>query len=167
MASSEKLYLEIDHRMVGWCEKAVAETFNSLFACQVKLRDVQIELNPVRGQYVTGVLAFGQSSLEGVLAVGFPAETLSTLAFSVFKIPPDEMPEDKLYGTVSELTNIVFGLLKEQYNRNGYQYQPSFPIVVKGNNHTIFSVFPNNKMHLSFDSKFGSFTVEISAAQGS
>ena len=167
MSTAEKLYLEIDHRMVGWCEKAVAETFTSLFGCSAQLRDVQIELNPLRGIDVSGVLAFGQSSLEGVLSVSFPEDTLSNLAMSIYKIPAPEIPEDKLYGAVSEITSIVFGLIKEQYNKNGYHYQASFPIVVTGSHHSIFSVFPTNKLHLSFDSQFGAFTVEISAAQGS
>ena len=166
MSDQPRQYLEIDHRMVGWCEKAAVETFNSIFGTQVKLRDVQIELNPLKGQEISGVISLGQTSLEGVLCLSFPKSTLLNLVTSFYQRMADEIGEELLIGTVSETTSIIFGLIKEQYNQRGFQFQPAFPIVVTGSPHTVYSTFPTNKLHLSFDSKHGDFTLEIAAAQG-
>ena len=152
--------------MVTWSEQAIVETFQSIFSTRVKLRDVQIELNPLKGQHHTGVLAFGQSNLEGVLAVSFPLATLLSLASHVYNIEPKRLSDEQKVGVVSEVASIVFALLKEKYNQLGAQYQAGFPIIVVGEQHLIFSTFPTNKMHLGFDSAHGSFTFEIAAAQG-
>ena len=164
--SSEKKYLEINHQMVTWSERAVIETFNSLFSCAIKLRDVKIELNPLKGLEVSGVLALGQSSLEGVMAVSFPRDTLTNITSHVYKVDRANLTDELIIGAVSELTSIIFSLLKEKYNQNGFQFTTAFPIVVTGEGHVIFSTFPTNKMQLSFDSTYGPFTFEIAAAQG-
>jgi CheY-specific phosphatase CheX len=161
-----RLHLEIDHRMVGWCEKAAVETFNSIFGSEIKLRDVEIELDPLRGQEVSGVISFAQASLEGVLCLSFPQSTLASMATKFYQKPSDQIGEELLIGAVSEITSILFGLIKEQYNQRGFLFQPAFPIVVMGPPHEIFSTFPTNKLHLRFDSLHGEFTLEISAAQG-
>lgn len=159
-------YLEVDHRMVGWCEKAVTETFRSLFNITVELRDVQIELAPLKGQQVTGILPFVQSSLEGALALSFSEGTLENLASDFYRMPSNELSDELLIGTVSETTSIVFNLVKEVYNQNGFKFQSSYPMVIVGGTHRIFSTFPPCKLTISFDSQYGSFTIEVSAAQG-
>lgn len=166
MTDQPRQHLEIDHRMVACCEKAAIETFNSIFGAEIKLRDVQIELNPLRGQEISGVISLGQASLEGVLCLSFPKATLTSLVTSFYQKMPDDISEELLIGTVSETTSIIFGLIKEQYNQRGFQFQPAFPIVVTGAPHTVYSTFPTNKLHLSFDSRHGDFTLEVSAAQG-
>lgn len=163
---SPRFYLEVDHRMVGWCEKAVTETCLSIFQLSVKLRDVQIELDPIRGQQITGILTFIQSSLEGALALSFPEGTLENLASTFYQLPASDLSDELLIGAVSETTSIIFNIVKEHYNQNGFRFQPSFPIVVVGGTHRIFTTFPTSKLSLSFDSKHGPFTLEVSAAQG-
>lgn len=156
--------LEIDNKLVEWCNKAITETFESLFNMQVKPAKVVGVGDGTRAYEISGVIGFIQNGLEGTMTLGFQSSTLNKMMTAFYGETINSI-NDKLIGGVSEMTNIVFGMVKEQYNETGFDLQMCLPVVIVGTNHLIFSGIPSNKILLQYEVNSEPFWLEISTIQ--
>lgn len=164
-ARSLKHGVRMDETLVAWCQEAVEATFSSLFSDKPELKWSSNDKTARRGYQVSGVVGFIQDRFEGTMALGFEEETVIKL-MSRFYMEPVTLTDERLIGGVSEMTNIIFGVLKEKFNVHGYRFGMCLPVFIVGDNHSIFSTLESEKLALEFSSVDGPFWLEISAIEG-
>lgn len=166
MHAAKKLQhlIEIDAKMVEWCNRAVAETFESLFSMTVMPGKVVGVGEGLRTYEISGVIGFIQEGLEGTMTLGFHKDTLSKMMTAFYGEEVISINE-QMVGGISEMTNIVFGIVKQQYNDIGFDLQMCLPVVIVGANHHIFSSLPSNKILLQYEVNSEPFWLEISTVE--
>ena len=127
--------LELDTDLISWCEKAVVETFSSMLGITPTLESA-IHNPPDRLSHeISGVIGFIQNRMEGTLALGFTYDMSIKLMSEFFK-ENLKVSDPNLVGGISELTNIIFGMIKENYSNSGLTFKMCLPVVIVGSNHT-------------------------------
>lgn len=152
--------LKLDAFTVAHCEEAVQLTFHSLFGVQARL--VRVDRKNLAGgdHDIAGVIGFAQNCMEGVLTLGCKKETLLPLIGHFYG---EEMTElnHKAVDSVGEITNIIFGVVKEKYNRQGYNFQMCLPKVTVGSKTASTAFAQGQRLTLIFAIQSGEFCVEV------
>ena len=159
-AIKQDLSLSLDQKLITRCEEAVQETFLTLMGVRPRLLNVVHNPNKRTVSEISGVIGIVQNSMEGTISLGFSQEALKRMMTDFYQQPVDNM-DDNLIGGISELTNIIFGMIKENYSNDGHQFKMCLPIVVVGNNHSVFSALSADGVILYFSTDYGPFTLEV------
>ncbi len=158
--------LKLDQNAVRDCQMAVDETFSCLFGIRPELKEITGNTEANQYPEISGVMPFIQyKEIEGALKVTFQVESICAL-MSDFYGEPIEDVNRRVIGGVGEITNIVFGILKEKFNSSGSKIKMCLPEVVVGGDHDIFSSLTSQNLLLDFNHPKGSFTVEILLLKG-
>lgn len=152
--------LHIDNDMQALVRTAIVDTFNSMLGLEPKLKSVETSKPGFAKYEISGVIGFIQGSLEGTLTLGFNRKTVAEM-LSKFYGEPIDFADEKLAGGVGELTNIVFGIIKEYYNDVGFDFRMCLPVVIVGDNHSIFSTISSVRMQMIFTTELGEISAEI------
>lgn len=159
MALSDSL--KLDQKAIYDCQTAVNETFSCLFGVHPQLKDVSENVETRTFPEITGVMPFIQTeAVEGALKVTFQVQSICALMSDFYGEPIEEINR-RVIGGVGEITNIVFGMLKEKFNANGSQIKMCLPEVVVGGDSDIFSTLTEQNLLLNFSHPKGQFSVEI------
>ncbi len=155
--------LTITEDLTNWCHEAVIATFSSVLGETPVFHEIKIEngLHNVRKYGVSGMIGFIQNGLEGTLALCFDDTLLFRLMTKFYGEETRTMNEN-LIGGVSELTNIVFGMIKEKCNERGFNFHMCLPVVIVGSNHAMFSALSNNRAVIEYRIGSESFWLEVS-----
>ena len=155
--------LTINEELTNWCHEAVAATFSNLLGETPTVHSIVVEegLRNVRKYGISGVIGFIQNGLDGTLALCFDEDLLFRL-MTKFYGEETRTVNDNLVGGVSELTNIVFGMIKEKCNDRGFNFHMCLPVVIVGSNHSMFSALTNNKAVIEYRIGSDSFWLEVS-----
>jgi chemotaxis protein CheX len=150
---SEDLVKEVDH--------GVSKTFSTMFG-----------IMPVAGQHtfdhesaskadISGFVGLAQARVEGVLVISFPQETIFAMLSTMYKKPFNEVDKSVRSG-VGELTNIVFGVMKTNLNKNGFALKMAIPNVIFGDQHSVMSSAVEGKSFtIPYMTDSGPFSVHL------
>ncbi|MCP4271554.1 MAG: chemotaxis protein CheX [Gammaproteobacteria bacterium] len=110
---------------------------------------------------VTGIIGMVGNKVKGSLSISFSEQaalhiTNSMLGESLEKI--DETVTDM----VGEITNMVTGGAKRIFSESGHDFEMATPTVIAGADHEIHHHCQGSVIQIPFDSKQGSFYVEVS-----
>jgi len=110
---------------------------------------------------VTGIIGMVGNKVKGSLSISFSEQaalhiTNNMLGEDLTKI--DETVTDM----VGEITNMVTGGAKRILGDSGHDFQMATPTVIAGPNHEIHHHCEGRVIQIPFDSKNGSFYVEVS-----
>lgn len=111
---------------------------------------------------VSAVIGF-TGTVIGRAVISFPEDVATKVAMDFLQMDP--LPEGVLEDCVGELTNIVVGRAKADFQ--GHQIVISPPTVVKGGNYTIAMQRGAACISIPCECKHGKFQLEISIVQGS
>jgi len=158
-----KATLTITQDLTDWCHEAVITTFATLLGETVVMHSVRFEndLRSAQKYGVSGVIGFIQEGLDGTLALCFDDELLFRI-MTKFYGEETRTVNDNLVGGVSELTKVVFGMIKEKCNERGFNFHMCLPVVIIGSNHSMFSAISNNKAVIEYRIGSDSFWLEVS-----
>jgi chemotaxis protein CheX len=161
MSEASPKPLQIGEDLVKEVDQGVIQTFSAMFG-----------LKPVRGAHsfdkesevrgdISGFVGLAQNRVEGVLVVSFPQETIFAMLSKMYQKPFTEVDKSVRSG-VGELTNIVFGVMKTNMNKNGFELKMAIPNVVFGDHHSLMvSVKEGKSLSIPYDTEAGRFSVHL------
>lgn len=153
--------IQLNEKAMTDCRNAVNETFNCLFGFSPQLQAVSGNVEPTQYPEIAGVMPFIQNGkIEGALKVTFQVDSICSLMSDFYGERIDDVNR-RVIGGVGEITNIVFGMLKENFNSAGTQIKMCLPEVVLGGDHDIFSSLTRQNLLFDFKHPKGTFSVEI------
>ncbi len=144
--------------------ECVNETFYQM--TRTNLRKGQVRVFDTEGSLInykhdiSGIIGVVQDDLEGTFSLSFSSETVFPI-LSEFYSKDIKKIDDRAIDSVAELTNVVYGLLKESLNDYGYGFKMCLPIVVMGPNHKVFSPLSATKWSQEIHTNHGTFWAEL------
>jgi chemotaxis protein CheX len=153
--------LQIGEDLVKEVDHGVIKTFSTMFG-----------IMPVAGHHVfsheslvkadiSGFVGLAQARIEGVLVISFPQETIFAMLAKMYNKPFNEVDKSVRSG-VGELTNIVFGVMKTNLNKNGFALKMAIPNVIFGDQHSVVtSVTEGKSFTIPYATDAGPFSVQL------
>lgn len=129
--------LDIDDELLSDLINAVHSTIAAVSGIKTQVeatKEMDLE-HPCSGD-ISGTVGMIQTQLEGSLIVSFPQETISALIEPIYGTRFNEI-NDSVKECVGELTNMIYGQVKESLNQRGYRFQMAIPNIVIGAKHSI------------------------------
>ncbi len=157
------LELTTDDHLCQMVFNCVRETFDQMAQIPVKRGDLKVVDGNVKVTYdhdISGIVGVMQDSLEGTFSLSFKLDTIFHILSGVYRREITKI-DDISIDSVGELTNIVYGMLKQQLNEVGFQFKMCLPVVVVGPNHLVFSPMSSKKWSQEITCEYGTFWAEL------
>ena len=97
---------------------------------------------------------------EGSMALIFTEECIKAIASSLLGTEFTELNHE-VRDAVGELTNMICGDARRRLAEGGFVLQAGIPTIVGGKGHTIMHIADGPRLAVPFETKDGSFMVEI------
>lgn len=109
---------------------------------------------------VSGLISVVGQDVNGVLLLTFPKDTICAFLEKIYR-KKIEAQSPSVKSGVGELTNVVFGVLKTNLNKQGYGLKMAIPSVILGDQHTVISIGEGPHLMLPFATDKGNFSVML------
>ena len=160
MTGEKKLNVELGERLSKEINCGVQATFGNMFGVKPVMQAFRIEKEcSVEGD-ISGILSLMQEKAEGTFIVSFPKETIFKFLEKMYRKPFHSIDQSVKSG-VGELTNIIYGVLKANLNKDGFSFKMAVPSVIVGENHTVITINAGATMVVPFQSPMGNFSVLV------
>lgn len=161
MSDSKELKVELGDRFAREIDNGVHATLSNMFGLKTTVEKFRIEEEcTVKGD-ISGLITLIQDKNEGTLIVSFPKATIFGLLSKMYRKPFAEINQSVKLG-VGELTNIIYGVVKSNLNKDGFTLKMAVPNVVIGDQHRILTCDSGPTMVVPFHSEAGPFYVLLS-----
>jgi len=110
---------------------------------------------------VTGIIGMVGNKVKGSLSISFTEQAILHITNRMLGEELDEIDET-VADMVGEITNMVTGGAKRMLGESGHDFDMATPTVISGANHKIHHHCQGRVIQIPFDSKQGSFYVEVS-----
>ncbi len=132
---SRELMLALDAALASEIAEAVVSALRNTFDVEVKPGKFEIGHGMVSlvGD-VSGVIGMVQNELEGTLTLSFNYDTMRAILPKVLG-KSVAVTHEMAVDAVGEVTNMIFGHMKTDLNRRGYELKLGIPSVVTGKGH--------------------------------
>ena len=110
---------------------------------------------------VTGIIGMVGNKVKGSLSISFSEQAILHITNRMLGEELDEIDET-IADMVGEITNMVTGGAKRMLAESGHDFEMATPTVIAGANHRIHHHCQGRVIQIPFDSKHGSFYVEVS-----
>jgi len=158
MADKQHQILELNEALVKEINFGVYSTFTSMFGLKPNPEAHFIEGVCLAKGDVSGIVGLTQDRVEGALIVSFPSDTIFAILSKMYRKQFTEIDKSVKAG-VGELTNIIFGVVKTNLNKNGYGFKMAIPNVIIGDQHTVAITSPGSTLVIPFKTESGTFSV--------
>lgn len=158
MADKQHQTLELNESLVKEISFGVHSTFTSMFGLKPAPAQHFIEQECIAKGDVSGIVGLTQDRVEGALIVSFPKDTIFAILSKMYRKQFTEIDKSVKAG-VGELTNIIFGVVKTNLNKNGFRFKMAIPNVIIGDQHTVAITNPGTTLVVPFQTESGSFSV--------
>lgn len=158
MSNKQYNTLELNEALVKEINVGVHNTFASMFGVKPTPEKHFLEKECHAKGDVSGIVGMTQDRVEGALIVSFPKETIFAILSKMYKKQFTEIDKSVKAG-VGELTNIIFGVVKTNLNKNGFGFKMAIPNVIVGDQHTAAITNPGATLVIPFQTESGSFSV--------
>jgi len=145
--------------------KDVRTTFQMMFRVAVRDKPYYFEKESTILGDLSGIIEMNQEKKEAVLILTFPRDTIHYIVNQLNPNLTHDLDQAS-YGYIGELTNVVYGMLKKTLNDKGFQFKPSIPTVVSGQNSEINETYVDESVIIPFDTEAGPFFVRVSVQPG-
>jgi CheY-specific phosphatase CheX len=137
----------------------VHSTFTSMFGLRPTAEVHSVENQCSVTGDISGIIGLSQGRIEGALIVSFPLHTIFAILGKMYKKEFTGIDKSVRAG-VGELTNIIYGVMKTNLNKNGFEFRMALPNVIIGDQqHTAAANNQGATLVLPFQTEAGSFTV--------
>lgn len=111
---------------------------------------------------ISAVISISGHEMDGTMAVSFHKSVILELAKRMLQ---SEFPEidDMVRDLSGEIANMVIGITKAKFERDGVLLDMSMPTVYCGRNHIIRHIPKDDVIVIEFTTEFGSIFVEVAA----
>ena len=161
MSDIKPLKVDLGDRLAKEIDYGVHATLSSMFGLKPQVGVFTlVDECTVKGD-VSGIVTLTQEKIEGTLIVTFPKATIFGILAKMYRKPFTEVNQSVKLG-VGELTNIIYGVVKANLNKDGFQFKMAVPSVVIGDQHTVIPFDSGPTMVVPFSSEVGTFHVLLS-----
>lgn len=160
MTGEKRLSIELGDRLAKEIDCGVHATFGNMFGLKPKMQPFQVQKECTVQGDISGILSLMQEKSEGTFIVSFPKETIFKVLEKMYRKPFSAIDQSVKSG-VGELTNIIYGVMKANLNKDGFAFKMAVPNVVVGENHTIITINSGSTMVVPFTTDLGDFSVLI------
>jgi chemotaxis protein CheX len=130
-----ELQLALDETLASEVSAAVIAAMRNTFDADVKPGKYEIGSGMVSlAGDVSGVIGMVQEELEGTLTLCFNFDTMRLVLPKVLG-KSIEVTHELAVDAVGEVTNMIFGHMKTDLNRRGFQLKLGIPSVITGRGH--------------------------------
>ena len=150
--------LQLNDHLAKEINFGVYSTFSSMFGLKPEAQPHKIADECVAEGDVSGIVGLTQDRVEGALILSFPRQTIFAILGQMYKKQFTEIDKSVKAG-VGEMTNIIFGVVKTNLNKNGFGFKMAIPNVIIGDTHTVTICSPGETLSIPFKTDAGSFTV--------
>jgi len=157
-SDKQRQILELNEGLVKEINFGVYSTFTSMFGLKPNPEKFFIEQECQAKGDVSGIVGLTQERVEGALIVSFPKETIFNILSKMYHKQFTEIDKSVKAG-VGELTNIIFGVVKTNLNKNGFGFKMAIPTVIIGDQHTVAITNPGTTLVIPFQTESGPFSV--------
>lgn len=158
MSNKPHLALELNDALVKEINFGVYSTFTSMFGLKPTAERHMVDQECRANGDVSGIVGLTQDRVEGALIVSFPKDTIFQILGKMYKKQFFEIDKSVKAG-VGELTNIIFGVVKTNLNKNGYGFKMAIPNVIIGDQHTVAITNAGTTLVIPFKTESGNFSV--------
>jgi len=109
---------------------------------------------------ISGIINVVQERIDGTLVVSFPKETIFYVLEKLFKKPFNEI-DKPVKEAVGEFTNMIYGVIKTNLNRTGFDFKMALPTVVLGASHIVSAVKSEQTMLVPFTIEGKQFSIML------
>ena len=160
MAEKQTRILELNDGLVNEINFGVNSTFTSMFGLKPQIEKHAIESQCLSKGDVSGIVGLTQIRVEGALVVSFPRATIFTILGKMYRKEFTEVDKSVKAG-VGELTNIIFGVIKTNLNKNGFGFKMAIPNVIVAEQQSVAIANPGVTMVVPFQTDSGPFSVML------
>jgi len=114
----------------------VHETFRQIYGVAPKFEAPSYSKSLDITGDISGIIGLVQDMLEGSLILSFEKETILKIVEKIYQQKFTEINKS-VSGTVCELCNITYGVLKKFLNERGHNFKMSLPHVIIGDEHSL------------------------------
>lgn len=109
---------------------------------------------------ISGFIGLVSKQISGTLALSFPTGTFLSVISRMLNEPYHQiLPE--IQEAAGELANIICGQVISQLSLEGYNFMPSMPTVVVGENHCVTTLSQSPTVVIPFNSELGKFYLSL------
>lgn len=130
--------LKIDESVAKCVIKAVTESFKVIFNVDITNdKPFETDGSKIDCCDYTVVMSMLQDVLEASFNMSFSKDLLRYSLKNVYS--EDQLKDDSiLQDSASEITNVVYGLIKTELNSHGYSFKTTLPTVIVGDSHSLY-----------------------------
>ncbi len=110
---------------------------------------------------VTGIIGMVGNKIKGSLSISFSEQAALHITNNMLGESLDKIDET-VTDMVGEITNMVTGGAKRIFADSGHNFEMATPTVIAGADHEIHHHCQGSVIQIPFDSKQGTFYVEVS-----
>ncbi len=142
-------------------EQAIQETFSLVLGLNLQRTDFYLGSVKNPPKHISGYSVLKNPMTRGIFSIGFPPETAFRIFSSFYGAAIDQI-DDRVIEGIGELTNMIYGCLKKQFNDEGFDLEMYVPYVLVQDKFCDFSDFgPGKAVTLHFGTSVGAFWVEL------
>lgn len=134
--SGEQNTQQLNEQLSDDLQASVEKTFLQMFGKTVKASFKVVESDQYPASDVSSIIMLSQKEPHGALVVSFPQATLFALLKGFYKKDFTELDKVAM-GSVGEISNIIFGVLKYRLQGKGFSFGMALPQVVAGGGHRV------------------------------
>jgi chemotaxis protein CheX len=108
---------------------------------------------------VSSIVGF-TGAAEGTVSISFDEACITNIVSSMLGEEIKEIDDDIL-DAVGELTNMISGQARREFEETGQLIHGAIPSVIAGKNHKLSSMFKGPKIAIPFQTDAGNFVIEV------
>ncbi len=145
--------------LVAMTEKVLWETFGT----SIYLNSIMFTNENFSVTDVSSTISIIQDQMEGTLAFLFHKDTILGLLKKIYRVPLSD-PERSCAEGVSEISNMVFSMMKADLNARGHSIKMALPNLILGQEHKVLTFLQGSKFIADFETPFGRFQMGVTAS---
>ena len=152
--------LSLDDALGEILIESTVKVFSMTFGIDVTSQGHQIVPNFQGKGDVSGSVGMVQDRIEASLTVSFPESTILGIINLVYDPAVTEINMSTKQA-VGELTNVIYGVIKQALNERGYQFKMAIPSVIVGKSHSIQPISKSSTLVAPFETPYGPFSAYL------
>lgn len=141
--------------------EAVTKTFSIQFSTPVEILSIDHSETQTLEFEIAAIMSISSSTYTGIVALCFPQSTFLALVERMLLKKYTTIDSNNA-DAAGEMLNIIYGVARLRINRDGFDFFPAIPSVVRGKSLIISHISGSPCIVVSCKSESGPFALEIS-----
>ncbi len=142
--------------------QAIQKTFLNVLNLDFKTSEFHLGPMKYPPKNIAGTVLIKNSNFQGALSIAIPSE-IALHIFSKFYESKIEQIDERILDGVGEITNMVYGCLKKELNKDGLEFEMFVPFISVGSQTSPYNYTRSARIaNMYLESNVGRIWVELS-----